>query len=100
MLRRLLIITGIVMVGIASVILFNMPLLYGTIDATKEEQEPLVTKEELQLSISKKITEKLHEKYVGVDVKTTSKKEITIRVVGNEEYFNSVKRIWNPLQKV
>ena len=35
--------------------------------------------------------EKLGAKYVWFDVKTNSKKELVIQVVGDDEYFNSVK---------
>jgi DNA polymerase/3'-5' exonuclease PolX len=88
MLKRILIIAGILIVGITSFSLLNKPLEVDTAVANKEEQEPLVTKEEATL---KMVKEKLNEKY-GVDVKTTLKKELVIQVVGDEEYFNSVKK--------
>ncbi|MBK3493703.1 hypothetical protein JFL43_02285 [Viridibacillus sp. YIM B01967] len=93
MLQRILIIAGILIVGIASFSLLNKPLEVDTPVANKEEQEPLVTKGELlNISTLKRVSEKLHEKYVGVGVKTTSKKELVLQVVGDEEYFNSVKK--------
>ncbi|MGB5946226.1 hypothetical protein [Paenisporosarcina sp.] len=55
------------------------------------EQKLFVIKEELNIS-TLKVKEKLNEKYVVVDVKTTSKKELVIQVVGDEKYFNSVKK--------
>lgn len=88
MLKRILIIAGILIVGIASFSLLNKSLEVDSAVANNEEQESLVTKEEATLKLVK---EKLNEKY-GVDVKTTSKKELVIRVVGDEEYFNSVKK--------
>ncbi|KRF59815.1 hypothetical protein ASG99_26955 [Bacillus sp. Soil768D1] len=89
MLKRILIIAGILIVGIASFNLLNKPLEVDTSVANKEKQESLITKEEPSISTLK---EKLHEKYVGVDVKTTSKKELVLQVVGDEEYFNSVQK--------
>ena len=86
MLKKSLIIAGILIVGITSFSLLNKPSEVDTSVANKEEQ---VAKEEPSISTLK---EKLHEKYVGVDVKTTSKKELVLQVVGDEEYFNSVKK--------
>ena len=43
--------------------------------------------------------EKLHEKYVGVDVKTTTEKELVLQVVANETYFNSVKKDMEAIAK-
>ena len=93
MLKRILIIAGILIVVIASFSLLNKPLEVDTAVANKEEQKPLFTKEEeLHMSTLKRVTEKLHEKYVGVVVKSISKKELVIQVEGDEEYFNSVKK--------
>ena len=89
MLKRILIIAGILIVGISSFILLNKSLEVDSAVANNEEQESLVTKEEATL---KRVKEKLNEKYPVVDVKTTSKKELVIQVVGDEEYFNSVKK--------
>ena len=46
MLKRILIIAGILIVGIASFSLLNKPLEADTAVANKEEQKPLFTKEE------------------------------------------------------
>lgn len=67
--------------------------------ANKENQNLLMTKEEPELSTLNRVTEKIHEKYVGVDVKTTSKKELRIIVVGDEEYFNSVNNDMESIAK-
>lgn len=90
MLKRILIIAGIFIVGIALFSLLNKTLEVDSSGANKEEQEPLVTKEE-ELKISTLVKEKLNEKYV-VDVNTNTKKELMIQVIGDEEYFNSVKK--------
>ena len=87
--KRIVMAAGILIMGIASFSLLNMPLAFNTPVANKEEQKPLLTKEESTL---KMVMEKLQEKYVGVDVKTTSNKELMIQVVGDEEYLNSVKK--------
>ena len=95
MLKKILIIAGILIVGIASFSLLNKALEVDSSVANKEEQEPLVTKEE---ELLKKVKEKLTEKYV-IDIKTTSKKELLIQVVGDEEYFNSVKKDMESIAK-
>ena len=46
-----------------------------------------------------RVTEKIHEKYEGVVVNTTSKKELMIQVKENEEYFNSVKKDMESIAK-
>ncbi|MEK4229332.1 hypothetical protein [Solibacillus sp. FSL H8-0538] len=89
MLKRILITAGILIVGKVSFSLLNKPLEVNTADVNKEKHEPLVTKEEQSIA---KLKEKLHEKFVGVDVKTTLKKELVLQVEGDEEYFNSVKK--------
>ena len=67
MLKRILIIAGIFIVGVASSSLLIKALEVDTAVGNKEEQEPLVTKEEeLNISTLKKVKEKLHEKYDGV----------------------------------
>ncbi len=95
MLKKILIIAGILIVGIASFSLINKALEVDSSVANKEEQEPLVTKEELL----KKLKENLTEKYVGIEIKTTSKKELLIQIVGDEEYFNSVKKDMESIAK-
>ncbi|MFJ7737707.1 hypothetical protein ACIQ2D_15445 [Lysinibacillus sp. NPDC097287] len=89
MFKRILMIAGMLLVGIASLSLINKPLEVDTDDTNKKMKESLVTKEERSIDV---LREKLHEKYVGVDVKTTSKKELVIQVVADKDYFNSVKK--------
>lgn len=84
--RKIWIAAGILILGITPFKLLNQPFVSDTHIAN---QEPLLTIEESTLN---KVIEKLHEKYVGVDVKTTSNKELKIQVIGDEEYFNSVKK--------
>ena len=91
MLKRILTIAGLLITGIVSFNLLNKSLEVHSAVANKEQQEPLVIKEELYIPTLKMVKEKLNEKYVVVDVKTTSKKELVIQVVGDEEYFNTVK---------
>lgn len=86
--KRILITAGIFIVGITSINLLNSPFLFDSSREEIEEKEPLNTIED---SIVKKLMVKLHKKYVGVDVKTTSNKELVIHVVGDEEYLKSVQ---------
>lgn len=86
--KRILITAGIFIVGITSINLINSPFLFDSSREEIEEKEPLNTIED---SIVKKLMVKLHKKYVGVDVKTTSNKELVIHVVGDEEYLKSVQ---------
>ena len=95
MIKKILIIAGILLVGIASFSLLNKTLEIDSSIANKEEHEPLITKEE---ELLKKVKEKLAEKYV-IDIKTTSKKELLIQVVGDEKYFNSVKKDMESIAK-
>ena len=97
MLKKILVIAGILIVGIASFSLLNKALEVESSAAKIKEQELSDTKEE---ELLKKVKEKLTEKYVGVDIKTTSKKELLIQVVGDEEYFNSVKKDMESLAKI
>lgn len=60
-----------------------------TSDAHVTTQKPFVTIEEVTLN---KVIEKLQEKYVGVDVTITPNKELVLQVVGDVEYFNSIKK--------
>ncbi|MEX3623457.1 hypothetical protein [Viridibacillus arvi] len=101
MLKRILIIAGILIVGVASLSLLNKPLEVDTSVSTKEKQEPLATKEEvLNITTLKRVSEKLHEKYEGFIVKMTSKKELVIQVEANIEYFNSVKKDMRSIAKI
>ena len=52
------------------------------------DNEQIVTKEATVLS---NLKEQLHDIYVGIDLKTTSDKQLIIQFVGDEEYFYSVK---------
>lgn len=82
-------IAGILLVGIASFSLINKPLEVDIDDTNKKVKESLISKEEQSMAVLRK---KLQEIYVGVDVKTTSKKELVIQVVAAEDYFNSVQK--------
>ncbi|MEK5208202.1 hypothetical protein [Psychrobacillus sp. FSL H8-0510] len=95
MIKKILIIAGILLVGIASFSLLNKALEVDSSIANKEEQEPLITKE---VELLKKVKEKLAEKYV-IDIKTISKKELLIQVVGDEKYFNTVKKDMESIAK-
>ena len=96
MMKKILNIIGILLVGIASLSLLNKGLEVDSSITNKEEQlESLITKEE---DLLKKVKEKLTEKYV-IDIKTTSKKELLIQVVGDEKYFNSVKKDMESIAK-
>ena len=94
MLKRILIITGILIVGIGSFNLLNKQSEVDTAIANKEP-EPLSTKEnELHFSTLNEVTEKIHEKYDELEFGVSSNSEIKLRVQvkENEEYFNSVKK--------
>jgi len=94
LLKRTLIIVGILIVGIASFILLNKFSESDSVVANKEEQKPSFTEEEkLTHSILDSITEKIHEKYEDLkfSVGTSSKKTLTVQLSENEDYFNSVK---------
>ena len=95
MIKKILIIAGILLVVIASFSLLNKTLEIDSSIANKEEHEPLITKEE---ELLKKVKEKLAEKYV-IDIKKTLKKELLIQVVGDEKYFNSVKKDMESIAK-
>ncbi|TQR19400.1 DUF4030 domain-containing protein [Psychrobacillus vulpis] len=95
MLKRILIIAGILIVGIASFSLLNKSLEADTAVANKEEQKPLFTKEEqLNISTLNTVTEIIHEKYEELEfvVSSNSEIELRIQVKENEKYFNSVKK--------
>ena len=94
MLKRILIIIGILLVGITTFSLLNKPSEDNTAVANKGEQRPSLTKEEkLTHSVLDSVTEKIHEKYEDLkfSVGSTSAKELRVQVSENEEYFNSVK---------
>lgn len=85
--KKILTITVILILGIISFNLLKIPFTLDT-DVAKENQEPLMTMKESTL---KEVIGKLQQKYVGVDVKMTSNKELVLQVVGDEKYFRSVK---------
>ncbi|KPN97002.1 hypothetical protein AO843_01275 [Lysinibacillus sp. ZYM-1] len=88
MVKRMGLVTGLLLVIIAIIILFNK-FVDGNIPEGNIEKGPIITKEELNLSLLK---DKLLEKYVGIDVKTSAEKELVIQIVGGEEYVQSVKK--------
>lgn len=95
MLKKILIIVGIFIVGMASISLLNKSLDTDTAVANKEEQKPLFTKEEeLNFATLNMVAEKIHEIYEELEFGVSSNSEIKlkIQVKENEEYFNSVKK--------
>ncbi|WP_397538851.1 hypothetical protein [Rummeliibacillus pycnus] len=94
MLKRILIIVGILIVGIASLSLLFKSLEADTAVANKEEKPLFTKKEELNIPTLNRVTEKIHDKYKGLKfvVGSDSKKELNIQIQENEEYFNSVKK--------
>lgn len=92
MLKKKFIFIGILIMAIASFFLLEA-------DTSKGEYKPLLTKEDHRISTLERITENLHEKYDGVGVKTTSNNELVLQVVGDEEYFNSVKKDMESITK-
>ena len=95
MVKRFGLVIGLLVVIISMLILVDKLVGEKRSEANKEAHS-LITNEELSLS---RLKDKLLEEYVGIDVKTTEEKELVIQVVGGEDYFQSVKKIWNPLQK-
>ena len=73
MLKRIWILVAIFLVGLASFNLLNKPV---------KEDDAVAYQEDPSIAI---LREKLHEKYVGVDVKTTTEKELVLQVVANEK---------------
>ncbi|MEK3978873.1 hypothetical protein MKY37_07200 [Psychrobacillus sp. FSL K6-2836] len=77
MLKRILIINGILIVGIASFSLLNKHSEVDTPVANKDEPEPLSTKErELQFSTLNTVTEKNYDKYGNLEFTVSSNSEI------------------------
>lgn len=85
--RKWIVAAAILLVGIASFNLLKKPI---------EEDNAVAYQEDPSIAI---LREKLHEKYVGVDVKTTAEKELVLQVVANEAYFNSVKKDMEAIAK-
>ncbi|MFD1738853.1 hypothetical protein ACFSCX_20270 [Bacillus salitolerans] len=94
MLKKILMIAGILIVGITIFSLLNKPLEADTIVANKENQKPSISKEEdEEISTMKLVTEKIYEKYDTLKfvVGTSSKKELRIQVQGDKNDFDSIK---------
>lgn len=90
MLKRIVLIVGLLIVGIVLSILLNKPLENDTAVARK----PLLTKEEKRThALLDSITEQINAKYEGLkySVGTSSKKTVDIQLVEDEAYFNSIK---------
>lgn len=95
MLRRKGIIAGMVILVMATCS-FVIKIFIDDRSDNKAQQEFIATKEETSIVTLK---EKLNEQYVGVDVKTTAKKELVLQVVADEERFNFVKKEIEPIAK-
>lgn len=95
MVRKFGLVIGLLVVIIAILILFDKLVVDDTSEANKEAQQP-ITNEELSRS---RLKEKLLEKYVGIDVKTTEEKELVIQVVGTEDYLQKVKHDMESIAK-
>lgn len=96
MVKRFGLVIGLLVVIISLLTLFDKIKIDNKSETTKEGQ-PLITNEELSLS---RLKDKLLEKYVGIDVKTTAEKELVIQVVGEEDYFQSVKKDMESIAKM
>jgi len=94
-LRRKGIIAGMVILVMATCS-FVIKIFIDDRSDNKAQQEFIATKEETSIVTLK---EKLNEQYVGVDVKTTAKKELVLQVVADEERFNFVKKEIEPIAK-
>lgn len=81
-----------------AVAIFSLVAKLMEVESTenKEMQQSFITKEQLSIA---KLKEKLREIYVGVDVKTTPKKQLVLQVVADEDYFNLVKKDMEPIAK-
>ncbi|WP_155591624.1 hypothetical protein [Lysinibacillus cavernae] len=95
MVKRMGLVIGLSLVIISVIILFDK-LVEDNISEENKEAQPLITNEELTLS---RLKDKLLEKYIGIDVKTTEEKELVIQVVGEEDYFQSVKKEMESIAK-
>lgn len=95
MVRKFGLVIGLLVVIIAILIMFDKLVVDDKSVANKGEQPP-ITNEELSLS---RLKEKLLEKYVGIDVKTTEEKELVIQVVGTEDYLQTVKKDMESIAK-
>ncbi len=95
MFKRKWIFVGILTMAVA---IFSLVAKLMEVESTenKEVQQSFITKEQLSIA---KLKEKLREIYVGVDVKTTPKKQLVLQVVADEDYFNLVKKDMEPIAK-
>lgn len=95
MFKRILILAGILFIAFT---IFSLGNRFGEVPVSDNEegQASFTTHEALSIA---KLKEKLHEIYVGVDVKTTPKKELVLQVVADEDYFNFVKKDMEPIAK-
>ncbi len=86
---------GVLLVAIVT---FNLVdrLLAADTSENKEGQGSFVSQEQLSMATLK---DKLRAIYVGVDVKTTPKKELVLQVVADEDYFNLVTKDMEPIAK-
>lgn len=90
MLKRIVIIVGLLIVGFSSFIVLYKPLENDPAVARK----PSFTKEEKRThALLDSITEQINAKYEGLkySVGTSSKKTVDIQLVEDEAYFNSIK---------
>ena len=93
--KRFGLVIGLLVVIISMLVLFDRFAGEKRSEANKEAQS-LITNEELSLV---RLKDKLLEKYVGIDVKTTEEKELVIQVVGGEDYFQSIKKDMESIAK-
>lgn len=93
--KRFGLVIGLLVVIISMLVLFDKFAGEKRSVANKEAQS-LITNEELSLA---RLKDKLLEKYVGIDVKTTEEKELVIQVVGGEDYFQSIKKDMESIAK-
>ncbi|UDK98203.1 hypothetical protein EYB33_18860 [Lysinibacillus sphaericus] len=93
--RKIVMFVGVLLVAIVT---FNLVdrLLAADTSENKEGQGSFVSQEQLSMATLK---DKLRAIYVGVDVKTTPKKELVLQVVADEDYFNLVKKDMEPIAK-
>lgn len=93
--KRFGLVIGLLVVIISMLILFDIFAGEKRSEVNIEAQS-LITNEELSLA---RLKDKLLEKYVGIDVKTTEEKQLVIQVVGGEDYFQSIKKDMESLAK-
>lgn len=93
--KRFGVVIGLLVVIISMLVLFDKFAGEKRSEENKKAQS-LITNEELSLT---RLKDKLLEKYVGIDVKTTAEKELVIQVVGEEDYFQSIKKDMESIAK-